>query len=164
MSSPKSINNIRELYEGLGECEISSLVFVGLGNRDRGDDAAGLVLLDSLREVPCFSEAHFISAGRTPENHLQQILDVQPEMVVFLDAARWGGQPGEPAWLDPDGIDLAGMSTHAYSIRMIGQYLCAHGQMEVKYLGIQPVSTGLGAGISESTSNRIRELLYTPEK
>lgn len=164
MSTPLSINTIQDLLVGLGECDVSRLGFVGLGNRDRGDDAAGLVLLSYLQKVPDLAGAHFIEAGRTPENHLQHILNLQPELVIFLDAVRWGGGPGELTWLAPAQIETAGMSTHAYSIRLIEQYLQSHQSVQVKYLGIQPVSTELGEAISDSVSMRIQELLRVPEK
>ncbi len=164
MPASQPVNTLQDLIDGLGECEADQLVFVGLGNRDRGDDAAGLVLLSQLQEVPDLAGAHFINAGRTPENYLQHLLNLQPELVIFLDAVRWGGEPGEVTWLSPAQIETAGMSTHTYSIRMIEQYLQAQRPMEVKYLGIQPVSTGLGEPISDEVSSRIQDLLCTPER
>ncbi|MDZ7371372.1 MAG: hypothetical protein ONB12_09400, partial [candidate division KSB1 bacterium] len=70
--------------------------------------------------------------------------------VVFIDAVDSPRPPGEIFWIAPDELDGAGMSTHAFSLRMIERYLLAHVPLEVRYLGIQAATTRVGSGLSDS--------------
>ncbi len=44
-------------------------------------------------------------------------------VVVFIDAARSGAKPGTIGWIDPGKIDSVNISTHAFSIRMVEEFL-----------------------------------------
>lgn len=128
----------------------AKIVFVGLGNPARSDDAAGLLFLERLSKQPELASAHFIAAGTNPENYLEKILQAEPQLVVFIDAVDGPRPPGEIFWIDPDELDDAGMSTHAFSLRMIERYLLANVPLEVRYLGIQTATTRVGSGLSDS--------------
>lgn len=136
------------------------MVIVGLGNPQRGDDAAGLVLLAGIGKS-ALSGALLVSAGTTPENSLQQILSADPNIVVFLDACRFGGSPGDIRWLDPGEIEDAGISTHAYSIMVIEKFLNLEKPVECRYLGIQPGTMEDGVGLSEEVLAGIESFLGT---
>ena len=140
----------------------ADIVFVGLGNLARGDDAAGLLLLGELNKRRELGAAHFIDAGTNPENVLQQILDFAPKLVVFIDAVRATGTAGEMRWIEPHDLDSAAISTHAFSIRMIEEYLKANAPMEVGYLGIIPQSTRIGEGLSPAVRQSIDRFFEIP--
>ncbi len=124
------------------------IVFVGLGNKARGDDAAGLLFLHELQRCRDFRGAAFIEAGTNPENVLEPILAHHPEMVIFIDAANVGKAPGDICWIDHDNLDTARISTHAFSVTMVEHYLKAHKTMDIKYLGIRPATTAMGTQLS----------------
>lgn len=121
---------------------------MGLGNRRRKDDGAGLEFLAGVERSGAFPGSCFIPAGTNPENHLQQILSASPVLVILVDACRFGGLPGEIRWLEKDEIESAGISTHAYSITMIEKFLNLERKVECRYLGIQPGIPETGAGLS----------------
>ena len=62
-----------------------SIVFVGVGNRLRGDDGIGPVLIDMLRG----RVAHAIDAGIRPENYTSAIKRLKPAVIVFIDAVKF---------------------------------------------------------------------------
>ena len=80
-------------------------------------------------------------AGRNPENHLQAILNYNPQIVIFIDAAEWNGNPGEIKKFNEDEISHTDFSTHTFSIKMIQEFLLNQRQMDFMFLGIQPFST-----------------------
>jgi hydrogenase 3 maturation protease len=141
--------NFKDIAKKLAAYPNHKLVFVALGNPMRGDDAAGLLFAQRMQDENLFPGAHFIKAGTNPENHLSRILQSQPACVVFIDASDWGALPGEMSWLQGDKIDTAGISTHAFSIRMIETYLKMHDVQEINYLAIQPNEIGLGNKVSD---------------
>lgn len=139
----------------LSKYDKDKLVFVGLGNELREDDGAGLVLVENLKLKKEFHQSHFILAGRNPENHLQAILDCNPQIVIFVDAAEWNGKPGEIKKFNEEEISHTDFSTHTFSIKMIQEFLLNHRQMDFMFLGIQPLSTSFGQGLSDVIKNKI---------
>ena len=109
--------NFTTFKSALSKYKNRDIVFVGLGNDYMGDDAAGLVFYDRLRESPLFELSHFVLARTNPENHLEEILSYSPKLIVFMDAARFGGLPGDMKWLEPKQVKEVKISTHA-SIRI----------------------------------------------
>lgn len=141
--------NFSDLHRLLADQPPGAVAFVGLGNADRGDDGAGLALLETLRSRPELSTAVFIAAGVTPENVLGQLIRSGCRVVVFLDAGRWGGAPGEIALLDGADVATVGFSTHTYSIRLVERYLEAAARLTCHYVAIQPLRTEPGAALSD---------------
>lgn len=140
------------------------MVFVGLGNPMRRDDFAGLLMLQRLEESDLFSNAVYIAAGTNPENYLQKILEQKPRAVIFIDAARFSENPGDIKLLDRDTLDQACISTHAFSIQLVENYLRSELDMDVYYLGIQPEETGLGEGLTEVVSTSLDTFFQTTSK
>lgn len=149
--------NFMDLRADLHSFPNESITFTGLGNRQRSDDAAGLVLMELIRERAIFPGARFISAGTTPENCLEQILSSKPGLVVFIDACDFGGDPGDVRWLEPGEIENAGISTHAYAITLIEKYLNLERKVDCRYLGIQPGNTRIGENLSPEMLRPINE-------
>lgn len=142
--------NFDEFCAAFTEFKNEEIVFVGLGNRWRGDDGVGLLLVEQLQLSPRLAGAHFILAGTNPENHLQQILDCHARLVIFIDASRFEGTPGQMSWCTSEQIDSIGLSTHAFSIKLVEQYLRTEQALEFKYLLIQPELTSFGENLSKS--------------
>lgn len=147
--------NFIQLLDRLAEYSKESIVFVGLGNEFRSDDNAGLMLLNRLKETTQFQFSKFISAGKNPENHLDQILKLNPEVVVFLDAAEFGGLPGEIKILNDPEISTSQFSTHTFSIKIIEKFLLLNQKMDFIYLGIQYADLKSGNVISQTINSSI---------
>ena len=147
--------NFEDFVKELSPYNPADLIFIGLGNELCGDDAAGLVFLDKLEELPDFAGSCFITARTNPENYLQKILDSGGRVVIFIDAARSGGKPGEISWIDPNQIDHLSISTHAFSLKMVEQYLVNNRRFIFRYLGIEPLSTNKGDHLSSRVLTQI---------
>lgn len=148
-----------DLAEILDVYDPAKVTFVGLGQNLRGDDYAGIYLLRKLKRTRRFKQSLFIEAGNTPENYIYPILSNNPEAVVFIDAAVWGGSPGEIRMIVPEEINGLSFSTHSYSIGMIAELLQAACSTSILYIGIEPYSLSykktLSAGIMTSINNFI---------
>jgi len=129
--------NFEDFYNHLSGYNPGSIVFIALGNENRADDASAYHFIDKLKKQHPFAAAHYISAGRNPENVLQQILDRHPKAVILIDAAEFAAQPGEIAFLPTHHMENS-LSTHGYSLALIKKYLQSTIPVDVYYLGIQP--------------------------
>lgn len=143
------------LTNELSDYDRERIVFVGLGNEFRGDDGAGIELVEKLKSKKEFIGSHFIVAGRNPENHLQSILNYFPRVVVFIDAAHSNSKPGEIKIFTNEELEQTDFSTHAFSIKMIKDYLLNNQQMEFIFIGIQPLSTNFNEGLSQTVKTKL---------
>lgn len=131
-------HSVTELLEGIPG---GNLCLVGVGNRLRGDDAAGPLLVDGLDGN---IRAACIDAGVAPENYLEKIVACDPETVLFIDALDFGGAAGETRVFRPDELAVRGISSHAPSLGLACEYLKLRCGARILVLGIQPESVRLG--------------------
>jgi hydrogenase maturation protease HycI len=132
------------------------LCIVGIGNRMKGDDAAGVRLIDFITghvQVEC------IDAGVAPENYLEKIVGLAPSTVLLVDATTFDGTPGEIRIFTPEEISPGGLSTHALSLQMVSDYLKARVDVQVLLIGIQPETTRTSDGdLSPSVEHAVEDL------
>ncbi len=145
------------LTDELSNYDKERIVFVGLGNEYRGDDAAGIEFVKRIKLRKEFQKSHFILAGRNPENYLEQIISYKPKLVVFVDAVYSSSNPGDVKFFTEKEIEETDFSTHAFSIKMIRDYLLNVRKMDFLFIGIQPLSTNLNEKISETLKSKLDE-------
>ncbi len=122
---------------------------VGVGNRLKGDDAIGCLVVDGLESS---GELRAVDAGIAPENYIEPIAADEPERVLFVDACAFGGEPGEFRLFGRADIDrLAGqmVSTHTLPLGMTVAMLAQMTGARIELLGVQPVSIEFDAEMTE---------------
>lgn len=127
-------------------------VLLGIGNRWRGDDAAGPAVID---RVSARAEARCIDAGNAPERHLGEATAGAPDAIVLLDAVDFGGAPGEVAVFSPEQLPDRLGTTHDVPLRTLMHYLRTVSGAQVALVGIQPAVTAFGAGLSPEVSDAV---------
>jgi hydrogenase 3 maturation protease len=139
------------LESRIGSIPPEKIVFVGVGNRFRGDDAVGPLVIDKLSgRVP-----HAIDAGPSPENVTGAIKKLKPEKIVFIDALVFKDlPPGTPQIVEIDDIAHMGQTSHVLSLDVVMEYLKLETGADVFMIGVQPGyiadREGLSPGIGES--------------
>jgi hydrogenase 3 maturation protease len=142
----------RKLKARIGGMPAESIVFVGVGNRSRGDDALGPMIIDLLAvHVP-----HAVDAGPSPENITGAIKKLKPKVILFIDALIFPDlPPGTPAIVEIEDIRHLGDSTHTLSLDVVMEYLKMETGADVFMIGVQPGriadGEGLSPGIHEAT-------------
>ena len=134
---------------------------VGIGNPDRGDDALGLRLAETVRDL---GYPDVILAERTPERWTERLARGAFQTVVFLDAVGMSAAPGDVIFLE--GTEIVArypqVSTHKLSLGTIARLIEAAGPTRVFLLGVQPQSVDHGAELSapvRTTLEILRDLL-----
>jgi hydrogenase 3 maturation protease len=135
----------RGLKARLGGIPADSIVFVGVGNRSRGDDAIGPLVIDFLQErVP-----HAFDVGPSPENATGTIKKLKPKVIVFIDALIFKDlPPGAPQMAEIDDIRHLGESTHTLSLDVVMEYLKMETGADVFMIGVQPGRIANGEGLT----------------
>ncbi len=147
--------NFEQFCTKIDTFPVNKITFVGIGNENRKDDFAGLYFLERLKKSSKYKKAHFINAGISPENHLQQIVNNDSDSIIFIDAAECGEKPGEISFIDENNLYRTNFSTHAYSISFIREYLSRIKEQKYFYLGIEPLEIGVGNSFSNLVKSSI---------
>lgn len=89
-----------------------------------------------------------VLAGFTPERVIDDILREHPAKVIFIDAASFGGKPGEIRVLTEEEIDAATLSTHTFPLVVLARLIAEEARCPVFFVGIQPQDVSFGEGLS----------------
>ena len=133
------------------------ILILGVGNRLRGDDAVGPLLIDRLQgrvNVP------LIDAGDVPENYLGPIEESRAELVVIVDAVDMGANPGDAALFDIEQIEGKSSSTHTANLGLLFKVIPPESRPQVVVLGIQPESLERSRRLSESVSRTLETAVF----
>jgi hydrogenase 3 maturation protease len=158
------------------------LFVLGVGNRRKGDDAAGSLCIRLLaREVtrrkrspsaggeesgrprasprkPPALEFQVLDAGETPENATGLIRDFRPTHVLIIDAALGGFQPGTINVIDKEKIGDEDISTHRIPLVHLVRYLEESVGCRVIPVGIEPATLAWDEPVSPAVRKAASEL------
>lgn len=132
-----------DLKQQLLALNSSPLLWLGLGNADGGDDAAGLRLAESLHHLHL---PNVSTAALHPEHWIAHAHIPHSAHVIFLDAADFGAPPGSAALFDAAQIQsrYPQISTHRIALSTLARLMVDRGAAGVWLLAIQPVSLQSG--------------------
>jgi hydrogenase maturation protease len=140
--------------------------FIGVGNRLCGDDAAGPELLKRLMEEWAVREASstfqgqyfFIDAGEFPEDWLIRVADLEPDVILVIDAMELHAEPGSMAVLEPEALpEAVCYSTHRLPLRTLLRLWEERGSRAF-VLGIQPKDVIFKEGLSPEVKTSVDSL------
>jgi len=135
-------------------------VVAGIGNTFRCDDAAGILAVRLLSQQEWDTDHLLIlEAGQAPENCTGELRAFAPDVVIFVDAAEMGEQPGTVRWIPEECIDGMSASTHSLSLSMLVHYLTLELSCKVMILGIQVRANDLGEIVSPEVLKAVDEVV-----
>ena len=138
------------------------VAIVGIGNTFRSDDATGILVARSLlvsRFIRDLETVLVMDAGHAPENGTSQLRRFEPDVVLLIDAAEMGEQPGTIRLIEMDEIEGMSASTHSLPLSMLAKYLELELNCQVVLVGIQPESTEVGDGITHKVQQAVSEIV-----
>lgn len=136
------------------------LAIVGIGSSVRGDDAAGLRVIERLRATLRKTKQplpiKLFSCATTPENHTGEIKKFNPSHIIIVDAADMGKAAGSLRLIEPQ-VEKANVSfsTHSLSIELLVNYLSHFLDCQILIMGIQPTSVEFGAPLSAAVGKAV---------
>ncbi len=99
-----------------------------------------------------------VEAGHAPENRTAELRLFAPTLILLVDAAEMGREPGAVAWIAGDEIDGMSASTHSLPLSMLAKYLTLELGCKVRLLGIQLRSNEVGETVSAEVLQAIEEV------
>lgn len=140
---------------------MATKVLLGIGNPLKGDDGVGPYIAQQMEHREGWLA---LDCGPMPENFAGRITRLEPpaELVVLVDAATMGQQPGELRLVPSEKVDDMAMSTHSMPLSLLMGHL-ANKVEQVVLIGIEPLRVATGEeGLSEpvqDAAERLTEML-----
>jgi len=129
-------------------------LLVGIGNVIRGDDGLGPYIAQTFKAEGWET----IDCGTVPENFTSKIKQLQPELVVFVDAAEMDLPPGEFRIIPKEQIKDFSCGTHNLPLSLMMDFLQQSIDAEMAFVGVQPVSVDDGEGLSSEVFQGLEKL------
>lgn len=129
-------------------------VVCGIGNRLRGDDAFGPLVIDAFENRD--ENVLFLDCGSAPENFIGKVMQAAPEKIIIVDAFDMKQKPGTICRIDLDRIQNTSYSTHNAPLSMFVKAFkdsCA----EVIIIGFQPETIEFGKEVGPETRIAIKD-------
>ncbi|MEM3402440.1 MAG: hydrogenase maturation peptidase HycI [Candidatus Hadarchaeales archaeon] len=130
------------------------IVVVGVGNELRGDDGVGVAVANILKKK-MGDRVTVLLGGMAPENITGKIKRLNPSHLIFIDAADFGGSPGDVIIADPHSITWKSISTHTLPLSMISEYLKKEMGVKVLLLGIQVEQSIFGSEMGPKVAKAV---------
>lgn len=123
-----------------------------VGNAMMGDDGAGPYLADKLQASPLPGWQH-IDGGIAPENVVHKVRELQPQLVLLVDAAEIGEKAGSLQLIPPEAIaEMFIFSTHNMPLNFLIDELKTF-VPEVLFVGVQPAIVAFSFPMTEMMSS-----------
>lgn len=137
------------------------LAILGAGSELMADDAAGVMITDALIERFGETPERFrVWSGSTaPECFTGVIKAFKPDHVLLIDAADFGGEPGELCTIDPAVVSGVSFSTHMLPLKVMLDYLEKEIGCRTTILGIQPASLEFAGEMTEKVRETVGEVI-----
>lgn len=129
-----------------------ALLFVGMGNRIKSDDGAGIYISEELRKQGI---ENIVIAENSIENYIGKINRHKADTILMIDAVDMGEEAGYFKLVPMNKIEDTTTNTHNLSLRTISSFFEAENQW---VLGIQPEDVSFGMGLTlrvQSAADRI---------
>lgn len=138
------------------------IVACGVGARDRGDDAFGPYVVEHLSDSGNIGK---IDCGLHPENYLNKIIALDPDLVIFFDAVA--GSLGRPVLLRDEEIveqSPVSVTTHSLSFGAMCDFLHESGVEYVFFLGLPAISYEEFSARNRTIADRLISVLNDIDK
>ncbi|TFH31889.1 MAG: hydrogenase maturation protease [Anaerolineales bacterium] len=132
------------------------IAVVGLGHPLLGDDAAGHELAHRLKEaLQDHEDVLVVASGSVPENVSGSLRRFWPDLVILIDAAELGEEPGSMRWIPWQEASCCRSSSHSLPLRDVCAYWQQELLSEIWLLGIQPSAIRFDTPLSPTLRSTI---------
>ncbi len=134
------------------------LTVMGIGQEMFGDDAAGVEVARRLRPLSG-DYLQVIEACYVPENFTGAVRRYAPDVVLFVDAAHMGAEPGAVRWLDWRDVTGFSASSHTGPLSSLAKFMSVTMDCEVRIVGIEPADLTMNAPLSAVVEAAVGEVV-----
>lgn len=140
------------------------IALLGCGSHLRGDDAAGVVIVEALEDLngtQGVKTVQIFNGDVAPENQTGGIKEFKPDLVLLIDAVDMDAEPGTARLISSDKIKCDGVSfsSHMMPMAILIDYLIRETGCSVMLLGIQAKSLDFMAELTPAVATTVKTLI-----
>ncbi len=148
----------KQIFDHLSKLRSSRTLILTIGNILKGDDAVGPLLYERLKGK---ISTEIIDAGTVPENYIQTIIKKAPENLLVIDAIDFAAPAGAIRIFKPSQLNSLIISTHSLSPCVFVDMITKEIDVNVNFIGIQPLQTQMGYPLSTEVDKAAQQLIST---
>ena len=137
------------------------LVVIGVGNNQRQDDEAGLLVVQNLiKEIPNIPDDLLLIEGiGAPEYYIHEINEWKPTFLLMIDAADFSMPPGTIRIIQREHLSSNAVSGHSLSKKTLLDFLVGFNPtLQVYIIGIQAASISINEKMTEHVVQAVQDL------
>jgi len=133
---------------------------LGVGSELRGDDAAGMLVAQTVSKYERRKRSFRVFMGSTaPENLTGEIIKFKPSHIIIVDTADIKQKPGTILLLKAgDLADGVSFSTHKLPPKVMMDYFVKKLKCSISIIGIQPKCIKFDANVSKEVKSSVKEV------
>jgi hydrogenase 3 maturation protease len=137
--------------------DAKKIAVIGIGSELRGDDVAGLLVVEELKKIKNLRLKVFFGST-APENLTGEIIKYKPTHIIIVDSTDMGQKAGSIMLIDPEKVGGVSFSSHMLPVKMMVDYLLESLKCEIIIIGIQPKVLVFGGTISEEVKKSTKQI------
>jgi len=130
-------------------------VIISVGNPLKSDDNISNLILGELQKS-MKGNFYFIKGFTNPENFIEPLNKIKPDIVYFIDVALFQGNPGDVKLFELEDILNMSISTHNFPITVFKQFFP---DSEIKLIGIKPKSLDVGEDLTPELKEKFEDIV-----
>ena len=131
-------------------------LIITAGNSFRNDDGVGPYIASQIKS---FKGVQVMDAGNTPENIIDEVIELHPVHIIIIDAADFSGTPGETRLIPEENVSETSLSTHRIPMTVISKLIQDSIDCKTTFVGIQPKTVTMGEGLSSEVKTSADEIV-----
>ena len=147
--------SVSQILEPVRNLDANKTAILCIGNRLKGDDAAGCAVYDLLNDK---IRAGVIDAGTVPENYIGRIIKIAPRNIIIIDAVDFSTPAGSVKLFSPQQVESFSVSTHSASLKLFCDCISSERACRFFLIGIQPDRIDLNTPISNEVQDAASSL------
>jgi len=129
-------------------------IAISIGNPLKSDDNVGNLILDELKKS--MKDVTFIKGSTNPENFIEPLKKINPDIIFFIDVAKFEGKVGDVKIFQLKDILNINISTHNFPITVFRDFFS---DSKIIFIGIKPKNLDVGEGLSPNLKKRFNNIV-----
>ena len=129
---------------------------ISIGNPLKADDNIGNLILDKIKKFYKNKDYHFFKGEMNPENFIEPLRKINPDVIFFIDVAVFEGEVGDVKLFKLEDIISMDISTHYFPILIFKKYFP---EARLVLIGIKPKVVNYGQDLSPELKARLPEII-----
>lgn len=136
------------------------VAILGIGNELNGDDSAGLWVVRKLRDrLGDKPNLLLMDCGAVPETATGPLRKFEPGLVLMVDAADMGEEPGTIKIIEIDDVRGFSASSHSLPLSVLAGFIQTEFDCEVCLCCFQPQSLDFDQGLTSLVEKAVERLV-----